>query len=104
MFDIGVMFISGGVGYLLYRASYPFAPLILGLILGPLADQTLRRTIWIYDGKYHELLTRPVGLVLLVAVVWSFYYGIRRSLDESSKIKAQADKSADARAGSKQRA
>jgi putative tricarboxylic transport membrane protein len=104
MFDIGVMFISGGVGYLLYRASYPFAPLILGLILGPLADQTLRRTIWIYDGKYHELLTRPVGLMLLVAVVWSFYYGIRRSLDESSKIKAQADKSADARAGSKQRA
>ncbi len=91
MFDIGVMFVSGGVGYLLYRASYPFAPLILGLILGPLADQTLRRTIWIYDGKYHELLYRPVGLVLLVAVVWSFYYGIRRSREEGAKHRAEAN-------------
>ncbi len=101
MFDIAVMFISGGVGYLLYRASYPFAPLILGLILGPLADQTLRRTIWIYDGKYHELLLRPVGLVLLVAVIWSFYYGIRRSLEESSRLKAEARETAVAHAGRK---
>ena len=88
----------------MYRASYPFAPLILGLILGPLADQTLRRTIWIYDGKYHELLIRPVGLVLLVAVGWSFYYGIRRSLEESAEKKAQARESQKARAGSEQSA
>jgi putative tricarboxylic transport membrane protein len=92
MFDIGIMFTAGAVGYLLYRASYPFAPLILGLILGPLADQTLRRTIWIYDGRFHELLYRPVGLVLLVAVVWSFYYGIRRSMEETVKHKEGAGK------------
>ncbi len=104
MFDIGVMFVSGGVGYLLYRASYPFAPLILGLILGPLADQTLRRTIWIYDGKYHELLYRPVGLVLLAAVIWSFYYGIRRSIEESAKHKAQANGSAALQTRSEQKA
>jgi hypothetical protein len=51
-----------------------------------LADENLRRTIWIFDGKYHELLLRPVGIVLFVAVVWSFYYGIRRSVREGSKF------------------
>jgi len=86
MFDIGVMFVSGGIGYVLYRGGYPFAPLILGLILGPMADENLRRTIWIFDGKYEELLLRPVGIVLFIAVVWSFYYGIHRSLREGSKF------------------
>jgi putative tricarboxylic transport membrane protein len=105
MFDIGVMFISGGIGYLLYRGSYPFAPLILGLILGPLADQNLRRTIWIYDGKYQDLLMRPVGLILLVAVIWSFYYGIRRSLEEGAKIKREAtQKATQSKAAAKQSA
>lgn len=85
-FDVGVMFIAGGIGYMLYRGGYPFAPLILGLILGPLADQNLRRTIWIFDGKYEDLLLRPVGIVLFIAVVWSFYYGIRRSVREGSKF------------------
>lgn len=77
---------EGGIGCMLYRGGYPFAPLILGLILGPLADQNLRRTIWIFDGKYEDLLLRPVGIVLFIAVVWSFYYGIRRSVRESRKF------------------
>lgn len=101
-FDVGVMFISGAVGYVLYRGGYPFAPLILGLILGPMADENLRRTILVYDGRLHELLLRPVGLVLLVAVVWSFYYGIRRSLEENAKAKANG--AAAIQAGSGQQA
>jgi putative tricarboxylic transport membrane protein len=103
-FDVGVMFISGAIGYLLYRGGYPFAPLILGLILGPMADENMRRTILIFDGKFHELLYRPVGLVLLIAVIWSFYYGIRRSLEENSKAKAQAKKAAKMPVESKQSA
>lgn len=87
MFHIGIMFLAGALGYLFYRGGYPFAPLILGLILGPMADENLRRTIWIYEGKYEQLLTRPIGLILLVAVIWSFYYGIRRSLRETGKMK-----------------
>ncbi len=103
-FDVGVMFISGAIGYLFYRGGYPFAPLILGLILGPMADENLRRTIYIFDGKFHEMLYRPVGLVLLVAVVWSFYYGIRRSLEETAKAKARAKGSGETQVGSKQSA
>jgi putative tricarboxylic transport membrane protein len=104
MFDVGVMFLSGAIGYMLYRGGYPFAPLILGLILGPMADENLRRTILVYDGRFHELIYRPVGLVLFVAVVWSFYYGIRRSLEETSKAKAHAKRAAEMPVESKQSA
>ncbi len=101
-FDVGVMFASGAIGYLFYRGGYPFAPLILGLILGPMADENLRRTIWVYDGQFHELFYRPVGLVLLIAVIWSFYYGIRRSIEESAEKKAQTRDSQKTQPGSEQ--
>ncbi len=86
MFDVGVMFISGLFGYVLLRNGYPFAPLILGVILGSMADENLRRAIWVYEGKFEELFLRPVGDVLIVAVIWSFYYGIRRSRREAKRL------------------
>ena len=89
----------------MYRASYPFAPLILGLILGPLADQNFApHDLDLSTASITRCCMRPVGLVLLVAVGWSFYYGIRRSLEESAEKKAQARESQKARAGSEQSA
>jgi hypothetical protein len=49
----------------------PFRTANSGSHFGPLADQNLRRTIRIFDGKYEDLLLRPVGIVLFIAVVWS---------------------------------
>ena len=85
-FDVLIMFVSGLFGYVLLRHNYPFAPLILGVILGPMADENLRRTIWIFDGKFEQLLYRPIGDILVIAVIWSFYYGIRRSRQESKRL------------------
>lgn len=79
MFDVLVMFISGLVGFWLFKQGYPFAPLVLGLILGGVADDNLRRTLLIYDSRYEYLLLSPVGLLLLVLVAASFYWGIHRS-------------------------
>lgn len=89
MFDVLVMFVAGCFGLILLRHGYPFAPLILGLILGPMADENLRRSILIFEGRYEELLFRPVGDVLFVAVIWSFYYGIRRSQREARRLTAE---------------
>jgi len=89
MFDVLVMFTSGVFGYALYRNGYPFAPLILGVILGPMADENLRRAIWVFEGKFEQLLFRPVGDVLFIAVIWSFYYGIKRSRREAKRLGAE---------------
>lgn len=88
-FDVLVMFLAGVIGYVLLRNGYPFAPLVLGAILGPLADENLRRAILVNDGQYLEMLMRPIGIVLMVAVAWSFYYGIRRSRRESARLTAE---------------
>ncbi|MFV0452554.1 MAG: tripartite tricarboxylate transporter permease [Propioniciclava sp.] len=66
------MLAFGAVGLVLRRVGIPAGPVVLGFLLGPLAEANLRRALLI--GAPHELLTRPISLVLLVvataALVW----------------------------------
>ena len=38
------------------------------------------------EGQYLEMVIRPIGIDLMIAVIWSFYYGIRRSRRESMRL------------------
>jgi len=40
------------------------------------------------EGTYSELLFRPIGIILFLAVIWSFYYGINRSRRETARLDA----------------
>jgi putative tricarboxylic transport membrane protein len=89
MFDVFVMFVSGVIGYGLHRRGYPFAPLVLGVVLGPLADDNLRRTLLLYEDRYDELLQRPLGIGLMVAVALAFWLGLRRRRDDTLAVAGQ---------------
>src|SRR5699024_6993671 len=65
LFDIQVMLIAGLLGYILRTRGYPLAPLVLGVLIGPIADQSLRRAIITYGGDFAAMFTRPVGLVII---------------------------------------
>ena len=56
----------GLLGYVLRRFDYPIAPVVVGLILGPLAEQQLRRALAISQGDPAILFSSPVALVLYV--------------------------------------
>jgi putative tricarboxylic transport membrane protein len=65
VFQLGLMVGFGVFGYLLRRAGYDLASLILGFVLGPLLEANLRRTLIASDGDWSYLLTRPVGLACM---------------------------------------
>jgi putative tricarboxylic transport membrane protein len=65
-FDVALRYAIGGVGYLMRRRSIPLAPAIIGVILGPMAEQQLRRALAIAEGSPLILVTRPISLALLV--------------------------------------
>ena len=80
-FDLYVMLAVGLGGWVLYKMRYPLAPLILGVILGPMADENLRKAIMIFQGQNASLLdilSRPVGTVMVIIVVLTFIQGIRK--------------------------
>jgi putative tricarboxylic transport membrane protein len=70
VFDVGLMYLVGLVGLVMRRGHIPIAPVIIGLILGPMAEQQLRRALAISQGDASVLLTRPLsGTLLAVAVL-----------------------------------
>ncbi|NLY30644.1 MAG: tripartite tricarboxylate transporter permease [Firmicutes bacterium] len=64
LFDVGVMFLCGLLGYVMRENNYPAAPLVLGFILGPMADDNFRRAMIIRSGDFSPFFTRPICVVL----------------------------------------
>jgi putative tricarboxylic transport membrane protein len=65
VFDLGLLFVFGIVGYLMRRFAFPVAPCIIGMILGPLAEQNFRRALSITQGDYSVFFTHPISAALL---------------------------------------
>lgn len=69
MIDPVVMVAFGVLGWLLRRYDYPVIAVILGLILGPMADAELIRTMQRFGGDLTVFVTRPISLILLLTSV-----------------------------------
>jgi len=68
IFDILVMLIFGIIGYGVRKMEYADAPLILGLILGDMLDENLRRSLMLTSGSLIPLFTRPICMVLIILI------------------------------------
>jgi TctA family transporter len=68
-FDVFVMGIFAVVGYLFYKLGCEGAPLLLGLILGPMMEENLRRALLLSRGDWSAFVTRPLSAGLLAAAV-----------------------------------
>jgi putative tricarboxylic transport membrane protein len=65
-FELGMLLVFGLLGYILRRFHYPIAPVVVGLILGPMAEQQLRRALAISLGDLSVLVGSPIAVVLLL--------------------------------------
>jgi len=59
----------GIIAYFLTEMGYPIAPLVIGVILGPMADQNLRRALIVSGGSFIPIFTRPVALILFLVIL-----------------------------------
>jgi len=64
-FDVLVMTLFGVIGYLLRKMDFPLAPVVLTLILGPLAERSLRTSLEMSQGDLVIFLESPIAVVLL---------------------------------------
>lgn len=68
VFDLGLLYVVGAAGFAMRVLGIPLIPAVMGLVLGPMAEQELRRALAIGEGNPMVLVTRPIsGLLLVVA-------------------------------------
>ena len=77
--DVVIMLVIGVVGYLMRVYDFPVAPVLVGMILGPLAEQQLRRALAISQGDPSVFVTRPIaaGILAVAAAVLLAPYLLR---------------------------
>jgi putative tricarboxylic transport membrane protein len=66
VFDIGLVIVFGALGYLMKKLGFDPGPLVLAFVLGTLLEDSLRRSLLIFDGDASEFFTRPISGTLLV--------------------------------------
>lgn len=69
VFDLILLFLIGLLGWAMRRFGYPVAPAVVGLILGPIAEEQLRRTLQISQGDLTALISSPFAAVVYASVV-----------------------------------
>jgi putative tricarboxylic transport membrane protein len=65
--DLGLLYMVGAIGCLMRVYDFPLVPAVLGLVLGPLAEQQFRRAMAISEGDLSVFVTRPIAATLLVS-------------------------------------
>jgi putative tricarboxylic transport membrane protein len=68
--DLVLLYGIGIIAMFMRRFDFPVAPVVIGMILGPMAEQAMRQALTISQGDWTTFVTRPVSLcILLVALV-----------------------------------
>ena len=68
-FDLGMVVAIGVIGYLLRKLGLPMPPLVLGVVLGEMMEQNLRRALSITNGELGILFKSPISIGLWIAAV-----------------------------------
>jgi putative tricarboxylic transport membrane protein len=68
-FDLFLLYAIGVLGVLMRRFDFPTAPVVVGMILGPLAEAQMRNAVAIGEGSWAVFVQRPMSAALLALVL-----------------------------------
>lgn len=88
-YDVAIMFLFGFIGYFFEKFKYSSSAFILGLILGEIIENSLRKQIIIGDGSWIGFVNRPLALIILVVAVVTFLSPVINSYKARLKTASQ---------------
>jgi putative tricarboxylic transport membrane protein len=91
LFDVWVMIAAGVVGYFLRKWKFPIAPFIIGVVLGPTTENSVRQTLMMFKGDMLLITTRPISVALLGFAVLFIAYRVIAPLLGRKVLKVEED-------------
>lgn len=81
IFNLYIVLALGVVSFILKQFKVPITPMVLGMVLGAIVEQSMRRAVTIAKGDWSTFVTRPISAGLLIAAVvmlaWTLYRSYR---------------------------
>ena len=85
MHDVWLMVLFGVCGYILRKLNYPMAPMVLAIVLGPLAEPALRQSLIGSHGSLAIFVQRPLSLMFLLLAVFLFFLPLVKILRQKRR-------------------
>lgn len=92
MFDVGIAITFGLLGLVLNKMEIPSSPILLAIILGPMAETNLRRALIMYDGSWSFLYERPIALAFILFAIFSVYSTLKLKKKQRAALEAKLEK------------
>jgi putative tricarboxylic transport membrane protein len=98
--DVWIMVVMGILGWVLRKLDFETAPIVLGLVLAPMIELSLRQSLAMSDGRYAIFVERPIAATMLAVglalILLNLYAFVRRGLDWRTRL-SLAEKGEEAR-------
>jgi putative tricarboxylic transport membrane protein len=89
--DLWILAIFGILGYLFERFRFPITPLVLGVILGPLAETNFMTTMVSFDNDWTVFFTRPISGTIMALAILSLVFPLVRHQLRRRKLARTAE-------------
>lgn len=74
LYSIVISLIFGCIGYAMIRFKYPTAPMVIAIILGPMAETSLRQSLLLSDGSFTIFFSRPISLFFILLILFAGFW------------------------------
>jgi putative tricarboxylic transport membrane protein len=85
VFDVGTMLLMGVVGYFLEANGFSVAPIVLGLVLGPIVEKNFMMSMIKTEWDVIQFFTRPVSGILCTITIFIWFYRVFIDLFERAR-------------------
>src|SRR5699024_10692313 len=69
--SVGIAIVFGIIGYILPKYGFPVTPMLIAIVLGPIAENAMRQSLLLSDGSFLIFVQRPIALVFLILCILS---------------------------------
>jgi putative tricarboxylic transport membrane protein len=74
LFGVYVFFVLGFASYILKCLDIPLPPIVIGFILGPIAEANMQRTLSMFKNNFWLIFTRPVSVILILLIIFTLLF------------------------------
>jgi TctA family transporter len=85
IFDVGMMLVMGVIGYFMEANGFPVAPVVLGIVLGPIVEKNFMMSMIKTDWDATQFFTRPVSAILCIVTLFIWFFPLFAAVLEKTR-------------------
>lgn len=84
--DIWIMLGFGVLGYAMRKLDFPLAPMMIGFVLEPIGEQSVRQALTLSSGSWSIFISTPISIFFILLTIISIIFIIKRAISDKQQL------------------